>query len=275
MRNLTTLPALSACALILGLAVGANAALASTATPNSTQRTWACTTESRVTDVSGITGASQGGTASVSFMVGENCNVQLSLVSYKAPAATFSENTAGQQTMFDSTTATLSAGEHTLSVDVPSCFFQIDFVFGTPITTLGPAGSNNFYSAQGRLISAVNGGTSSCSTTSGGTTGGTTGSTGSTGTVIPVNTTPTTTVIPAGPITWAPGFGPNGVVASVQPAPTNTAVAGVQSAPVVASLPSTSTSTDNNGMLAIGVAAVALGVVLLRAKPASVRSRLE
>jgi hypothetical protein len=93
----------------------------------------------------------------------------------------------------------------------------------------------------------------------------------------------TATVIPAGPITWAPGFGPNGVVASVQTAPTgtttgttagtssnNTAVAGVQTVPQTGtavagaqSLPSTNTG-DTNGLLGLGAALMALGAFLVR-----------
>jgi hypothetical protein len=45
---------------------------------------------------------------------------------------------------------------------MPSCYYQVDFVYGDVITKFGPAGSSNFYSAQGRLIKARNGGTSSC-----------------------------------------------------------------------------------------------------------------
>jgi len=103
----------------------------------------------------------------------------------------------------------------------------------------------------------------------------------------PVNTgttATTVTVIPAGPITWAPGFGPNGVVASVQTAPTTgttsgaattpTAVAGVQSSPQtgpqsgsavagVQNLPSTNTG-DTSGLLGLGAALMALGAFLVR-----------
>jgi len=98
-----------------------------------------------------------------------------------------------------------------------------------------------------------------------------------------VGTTVTTTVIPAGPITWAPGFGPNGVVASVQTAPTtgtasttsnNTAVAGVQTVPQtgtqsgsavagVQNLPSTNTG-DTSGLVGLGAALMALGAFLVR-----------
>lgn len=276
MRKVSTLPGLVAVFgfLIALFLVGANSAEAVT-----------CPSGAAQLSSGGSIGASQGGTASVNFTVAAGCNVQLSLVSYKAPSAGFDASTASQQVLFDSSTATLAAGAHTLSVSVPNCFFQVDFVFGAPLATLGPAGSNNFYSSQGRLISAANGGSTSCAVTTGGTTGGT----GSTGNQTPVTvttptvTTTTTTVIPAGPITWAPGFGPNGAVASVQTAPTTTAtntntgaVLGTQTAPVaVANLPSTSTDGDNNIRL-VGIAAVALGLVLLRVgRPGQARSRLD
>ena len=271
----STLPALvGLLGLLLALSVGGTAAAAATTVATGATgatQTLACPSGlAQLSTWGAIQGASQGGTATVTFTVAAGCNVQLSLVSYQAPAAAFSADTANQQTVFDADTATLAAGSHSLSVDVPNCFFQVDFVLGLPISTLGPAGSNNFYSSQGRLISAVNGGTASCSAAAPAT-----GGTGSTVTVTPT----TTAVIPAGPITWAPGFGPNGVVASVQTAPTTTSpVLGTQAAPVsVASLPSTSTEGgDNNGMLFLGIASVAMGLVLLRAgRPVEAESRLD
>jgi hypothetical protein len=47
-------------------------------------------------------------------------------------------------------------------VQVPNCYFQIDFVCGPVIDRLGPVGSNIFYTPQGRLISADNDGTTPC-----------------------------------------------------------------------------------------------------------------
>ena len=103
------------------------------------------------------------GTATVSFTIAAGCaNIKLSLVSYKAPGPTFDANTADQQTVHDSKTVLLGAGNHTLNVAVPNCYYQVDFVYGDVIAKLGPAGSSNFYSAQGRLIKARNGGTGSC-----------------------------------------------------------------------------------------------------------------
>ncbi|HEY8103584.1 MAG TPA: hypothetical protein VIE18_03655 [Gaiellaceae bacterium] len=104
-----------------------------------------------------------GGTATVSFTIAAGCeNIKLSLVSYKAPGPAFDANTADQQTVHDFKTVVLGAGNQTLTVAMPSCYYQVDFVYGDVITKFGPAGSSNFYSAQGRLIKARNGGTSSC-----------------------------------------------------------------------------------------------------------------
>lgn len=131
-----------------------------------------CPTQNAVTvDTNGFKVAN--GQATVSFHVAAGCsNVQLSLVSYSAPGPTFSQSTASQQVLFKSVTPPpFNSGGFSMTVAVPSCFFQVDFVRGTPIEQLGPAGSNNFYSAQGRLIAALNGGTA-CTTethTSGGT----------------------------------------------------------------------------------------------------------
>jgi hypothetical protein len=114
------------------------------------------------------------GVATVNYTVASGCkNIQLSLVSYKAPGPTFSESTADQQVLYDSQTQTVSAGSGVLHVAVPSCYYQIDFVYGTPIAHLGPAGSNNFYGKQGRLIDSVNGGTTSCTSGTPPTNGGT------------------------------------------------------------------------------------------------------
>jgi hypothetical protein len=272
MRKASTFTALiGILGLVLALNLTANSAAAVTCPSGMAQ----------LSAAGAIAGASQGGTATVNFTIAAGCNVELSLVSYQAPAATFDAGTASQQVLFDSATTTFAAGANSLSVSVPNCFFQVDFVMGQPITQLGSGG---FYGSQGRLISAVNGGSTSCTAATGGTTD--TGGTGNTGTEIPVTvtvtptvttttttTTTTTAVTPAGPITWAPGFGPNGVVASVQTAPmtqttTSTgAVLGTQSAPIaVANLPSTSTDGgDHNGIVLLGIASLAMGIVLLRA----------
>jgi len=104
-----------------------------------------------------------GQAVTANFTIAAGCSAeQVSLVSYQAPSGSFDSATADQETVFDAATGTFGAGDHTLIVTTPACFFQVDFVRGAVITKLGPAGSNNFYSAQGRLISADNGGTTNC-----------------------------------------------------------------------------------------------------------------
>ncbi len=106
-----------------------------------------------------------GTTAKVTFTVAAGCkDIELTLVSYKAPGPTFDEKTADQQILFDHKTQLFSAGNWQLDVAVPDCYYQVDFVYGKHIEKLGPAGSNNFYSKQGRLIRAANGGTKACTT---------------------------------------------------------------------------------------------------------------
>ncbi|HEY3544124.1 MAG TPA: hypothetical protein VGK79_16425 [Gaiellaceae bacterium] len=103
------------------------------------------------------------GVASVSFTVAAGCDdMQVSLVSYSAPSGTFDEQTASQQVVFKSVTQSLSTGSFTLSVEVPSCYYQIDLVYGTPIEQLGPAGTTNLYGKQDRLISTSTGGNTAC-----------------------------------------------------------------------------------------------------------------
>lgn len=104
-----------------------------------------------------------GGTATGSFTVAAGCtDVAVSLVSYQAPESSFDESKADQQVRYREVTGHFDAGRHTLAVDVPSCYFQVDLVTGAPIEKLGPSGSDNFYGAQGRLVDAANGGSASC-----------------------------------------------------------------------------------------------------------------
>jgi hypothetical protein len=87
------------------------------------------------------------------FTIAPNCeDVELSLISYMAPGPQFDYHAAGEQEVFDFDTGFFDAGEHQMEIDVPQCFFQVDFVKGPVIEHLGPPGSNNYYTAQGRLI---------------------------------------------------------------------------------------------------------------------------
>jgi sarcosine oxidase gamma subunit len=110
-----------------------------------------------VTDLRGAT--AQGETVTVTFTVPSgSAAMQYSLASYNAPDSFFNASDASQQTIFQDATGTFGPGTHTLTVTLPSNYYQVDFVCGAALTQLGPAGSNIFYSAQNRLISADNAG---------------------------------------------------------------------------------------------------------------------
>jgi uncharacterized repeat protein (TIGR01451 family) len=104
----------------------------------------------------------QGDEASASFTVPAGCTLQLSLVAYTAPSGVFDGTTILQQRVYGARSGTFGPGRHSLSVRVPACFFQLDFVHGPVITTFGPPGSGNYYTNQGRLISSAMGGSTSC-----------------------------------------------------------------------------------------------------------------
>ncbi len=107
----------------------------------------------------------QGDTVTVHFTVAAGVTgIEVALVSYVAPAATFDASTAYLQRVYKVDTGIFAAGEHSLTVEVPNCYFQIDFITGCVIETFGAPGSTGFYTPQGRLISADNGGTQSCNT---------------------------------------------------------------------------------------------------------------
>ena len=122
-----------------------------------------------VSDLRGNT--QQGDTVTVTFSTGSMAD-QLSLVSYIAPGSSFNSATAYQQQIFDVASGTFAAhGTYSLTVLIPNCYYQIDFVCGQAINVLGPQnvgpdGSNIYYSAEDRLISADNGGTKAFSTKS-------------------------------------------------------------------------------------------------------------
>ena len=123
------------------------------------------------TQIGGLRGnTNQGDTVSVTFTYTGPTPHQFTLVSYTAPAASFDANTASQQQIYQVSTVIAQPGQTvTLSVQNPNGFYQVDFVCGAAIDHFGPAGSNIFYSAQGRLIDADNEG---CQTDAPGTLSG-------------------------------------------------------------------------------------------------------
>jgi hypothetical protein len=106
----------------------------------------------------------EGDTVSAHFTVKAGKNVHLSLVSYKAIAPYSNYENLQYQDVHDLKTGVFSAGKHSMTVKVPNCYFQVDFIGGAAIDPFGPAGSNILYGAQDRLISYANGGTKPCDT---------------------------------------------------------------------------------------------------------------
>ena len=110
-------------------------------------------------------------TATVKFKVAYE-PVTLSLVAYKAPGSEFDAAQAEEQKVYASKTQAfqpMTAGQladpyyfYSMTVYVPDCYFQVDFVVGGVLAKLGPAGSNNFYQAQQRLVTHEEGGTYPC-----------------------------------------------------------------------------------------------------------------
>jgi hypothetical protein len=113
----------------------------------------------------------QGDEVIVSFNAGQNMvGHTLTLVSYTAPDSYFNASDASQQQIFDQDTETVVAGQNQLVVQIPNCDFQVDFVCGYAINTLGANGNSNiFYHAQNRFIDGDNGGTCAPSSTNVGT----------------------------------------------------------------------------------------------------------
>ncbi len=109
-----------------------------------------------VSDLRGHT--NQGDLVQVVFTITGDDPIQLSLVSYTAPDSSFVAGHASQQEIFDLDTGFFAPGTYTMAVTDPDSYYQVDFIVGPAIDQLGPAGSNIFYSAQGRLISADNDG---------------------------------------------------------------------------------------------------------------------
>ena len=115
------------------------------------------------TIVTTLTGnVNEGDTVKVNFTVAAGKTVELTLVSYKAPAPYSDAENIQFQTIYQVATGVFGAGQHSLTVKVPNCYFQLDFVGGKAISPFGPAGSKILYGPQGRLISFVNGGTKPC-----------------------------------------------------------------------------------------------------------------
>jgi protocatechuate 3,4-dioxygenase beta subunit len=120
-----------------------------------------------VTDLRGNTREGDLITATFKVNVPAGQTHLVSFVSYTAPEPYFNANTAHLQRIDDLAQGEFGPGTHSLTIRVPNCFYQVDLVCGDAIDKLGPAGSNIFYTPQGRLESADNGGEHACGTNPG------------------------------------------------------------------------------------------------------------
>ncbi len=102
-------------------------------------------------------------TLRVNITVGPGCaTAPVALIAYRATAPQFTWSNATLAVVDSLDIRTLSEGNHTLSITVPSCYFQVSLAYGAPILVQGPTTSDNYYSRQGRLIDSDSGGTRSC-----------------------------------------------------------------------------------------------------------------
>jgi len=127
------------------------------------------------------------GTITATFTVASGCDgTTVSLATYSMIAE---PDSPFPQTLYDSVTQTLDAGSYTLTVHLPSCFWQTDLVTGLVLPYID---ANHRYGE--RVAAGATGGNQACSTTTTtGTTQTTTTQTITTSTTTTLTTTTTTT----------------------------------------------------------------------------------
>src|SRR5262245_57137586 len=92
-------------------------------------------------DIAGAKIEKSGGTATVLFNVESGCQgVEVSWVSSTSTHPTWDESWALEEKVFDSVTQTFPEGHQSLTVKMPDCYYELDFVYGKPIPQLGPPG---------------------------------------------------------------------------------------------------------------------------------------
>ncbi|MEA3190703.1 MAG: hypothetical protein QOD77_1285 [Thermoplasmata archaeon] len=97
-----------------------------------------------------------GAVVTVTFTTTQGCEALYSLVSYNADADFDLES----QTVFDSETVETGVDTYTLTVTVPDCYFQVDFVGGAVIEHFTPP--EGTYHGEGRFIAGDTGGDTEC-----------------------------------------------------------------------------------------------------------------
>ena len=103
----------------------------------------------------------EGDVVTANFTVKAGKTVEVSLVSYMGDQPIVPPN-LGHQEIYDLQTGVFGPGQHSLTVTIPECYFQVDFIGGKAIYPLGPTGSNILYGVQGRLLSFAIGGDNPC-----------------------------------------------------------------------------------------------------------------
>jgi hypothetical protein len=87
-----------------------------------------------------------GDAVSVVFTLNDGCSArQLSFASYNT---TSNPSDLDAQTLFDSDTGTFGMGTHTLTVTVPPCYYQLDFVWGPVIEHFDTAHGVTYHGRQ-------------------------------------------------------------------------------------------------------------------------------
>jgi hypothetical protein len=124
----------------------------------------------------------------------EDCKVDVTLATWQAPDAGKGQPYSAQK-LFKFATGKFGPGEHSLSTQLPECFFQADLVRGTNPTA---ADGSPVYES-GRMLGSLHGGTKACITPETPPTGGEGG-----GSLTPeVPATPAATPTPTLPDTGA------------------------------------------------------------------------
>lgn len=101
--------------------------------------------------------------ATATFTVPAHCTTPqvYTLVSYTAPNGTTGLPYTAQK-LYKSVTKTFGPGTHTMQVQVPDCFYQVDLVGGYPVATF--PNNQALYHNEHRFFRALHGGTKSCET---------------------------------------------------------------------------------------------------------------
>lgn len=100
------------------------------------------------------------GTTTAAFVVtGTDCNEAVTIASWQAPDA-LKGRPYNEQKLFAQKTDTFTSGTHTLTVKLPTCFYQIDLVRGTSATDQngGPEYDTSV------MLGSLHGGTQACTT---------------------------------------------------------------------------------------------------------------